>query len=58
MSDCRKWIVTIREEIIREYRCENCTEEQARSGPWDHCVGESIELECIETTILSVEPSE
>lgn len=57
MSEKGSWIVTLQEVVVREYRCEGCTKEEARENPWDRLVGESVEIECNETTVLDVEPA-
>lgn len=34
------WIVRMRCEVVKEVVCDDCTEEEAETNPWDHAVEE------------------
>lgn len=53
----RRWLVTMKCLVTKVVCCEDCTEEQARSEPFDHGVDEQ-ETSQEDWTILSVEPNE
>jgi hypothetical protein len=42
-------------KVTKEVYCVNCTEEQAKSDPFEHAVDE-IEIDQIDYDVLSVKP--
>lgn len=53
----RNWILRLKCEVTKEIECEDCTEEQARADPWEHAVGDEIEIEQIDWEVIDIRPS-
>lgn len=51
------WIVKMRCSVEKEVVLANCTEEEARTNPWDYAV-EERELGQNDWEVTSVEPNE
>lgn len=52
----QSWIVKIEHTVVKEIICDNCTEEQARNTPWEHCIDER-EIDSKDWEVLKVEPN-
>ena len=51
------WVVKIESTHHKQLVVENCTEDQARSCPWEYAVDETY-LGMVDWEILSVKPKE
>lgn len=58
MSKRGDWIVRMRCGVVKEVNCDNCTEEQARTDPWEYVVGDETEIEQYDWEVMSIEPNE
>ncbi len=47
------YTVRMERTVITLVTCEDCTEEEARSNPWDHATGEQ-DIDQVDWEVLSV----
>lgn len=58
MSVNKKWTVIVRCTVDKRLTLEGCTAQQAEFNPWDHAVGDEIEVQQIEWSVISVKEAE
>lgn len=51
------WIVRMKCEVTKEVVCNDCTEEEARTDPYEHAVGDETEISQDGYDVISVEPN-
>ena len=50
----KDWLVTVERVVVTEICCENCTQEEAETNPWDHVVGGETEIDQIDWEVVKV----
>jgi len=50
------WIVRLKCEVTKEVVCDDCTEEEAESDPFEHAV-EETEIDQIDYQVVDVKPN-
>ncbi len=48
------WVVRMEVTKTIDVVCENCTEDEARENPWEHVVGDELEIEQRDWEVTSV----
>lgn len=49
----QQWLVRMRCVVTKEVTCEDCTEEEARTSPWDHATDE-LEIDQVDWEVTGV----
>lgn len=57
-SEKGSWLVRMECVVIKEYILNDCTEDQAKTKPFDQDVVDEIEESQIDWKVLSVKPNE
>ncbi len=53
----RNWIVEVECKVRKSLELEHCTEQEARTSPWDYSVDER-EIDQMDWEVTKVEPNE
>lgn len=51
------WIVRVRATVTKDVYCEDCTEDEARSDPFNHAENEE-EVEQVDWSVVDVQSNE